>query len=96
MVCAVLEFPTMKVTILPKNEALSGCSTSNEYAPALTTADPALSPSTQAETLTPSAAATQSADRVGDRVAPGVVVPVATLVGVGAGAVLNAPPVWMV
>ena len=26
----------------------------------------------------------------------GVVVPVATLVGVGAGTVLNAPPIWMV
>ena len=71
----------MKVTILPKNEALAGCSTSVEYAPALTTAEPALSPSTQAETLTPSAAATQSVDRVGDRVDTSVVVPVATLVG---------------
>jgi hypothetical protein len=86
----------MKVTALPKNDAFDGCSANNEYSPELTTAEPALIPPTQAETLTPSAAATQPADRVGSGVDPGAVVLVATLVGVGAGAVLNAPPVWVV
>ena len=86
----------VNVTVWPKKLAPTVCSTSKEYFPSLTTAVATMIPFIQADTRTPSAAKSQSRDLVALGVVNGVAVAVATLVGVGAGAVLKLPPVWMV